>query len=296
MNKRFLKPVLLVAGIIAVSFLALVIAHFLNASGVPFLNSVFPKRVVYTEDMLPMSHVEYLEWRDEIYASRAIRFNYGDPEKFKQDNLRMCSSGPYWPVMWQVHPGQEIEMRIVAHMADDGGWAGACPPAYYKISVYSDATNYEIYDVIPSSVSPTVTVTPTSTPGVPTVTATETIRPTITPETPPSTVLARVNVYGDNIDEYRGLNIRCQPSLYNDCNVGYLLPYCNYVEEGRYCSSIENAVPLYETIKVATSLFFLQDRGWWGRVHPTEDWWIALCLERDAEKAQPCYTDWRPPE
>ena len=114
-------------------------------------------------------------------------------------------------------------------------------------------------------------------------TETPTVTPTLTPE--PIEVWA-VNIYGENVNPQKGLNLRCSPTLYSSCNFGYMLPYCGYVTDGRDCNPVKDSVILTEVVFVDGGYWHREDSGWWGK---WGDGWIAMCLDaRDYDFVDVC--------
>ena len=109
---------------------------------------------------------------------------------------------------------------------------------------------------------------------VPSENPTPVYEPTITPMPEPTGWA--VNIYGDHIDPRKGLNLRCDHTLYSNCNYGYLLPYCGFVNDGRDCNPVKDSIILTEVIFVDGGSWHREDTGWWGK---WGDGWIAMCLD-----------------
>jgi len=136
------------------------------------------------------------------------------------------------------------------------------------------------------------------TPGTPLVYALATITPGTTPTpvyeptiTPVPTITLEpagiaVNIYGDHVSPVKGLNLRCEQTLYDHCNYGYLLPFCGYVSDGRDCNPNKDSVILTEVVFVDGGWVHREDTGWWGK---WGDGWIAMCLDaRDYDFVDVC--------
>jgi hypothetical protein len=202
----------------------------------------------------------------------------GDDDSLPPTSTFCTEESGIVPPKWKQHGDLNFENPL-CYSGVEGHYVGACPCNVLNVGIVPTEKSPWV-----SEYSAVVTVTPIVVP---------------TPTKPPLERVysyVPVNVYGDNVDLLQGLNIRCEPTLYDDCILGFAVPYCDYISEydrgWRDCNKKKDSVVIHSIMYLKGDLFHPQDSGWWGSWYSG---WMAICLDRDKDREQPCYVDWTPP-